>query len=84
MLVLACNKAVASTQCDAALLPAVLEGDSDAALGLLGGCLAGPASTSLHMRAALEMARISIQVGNYSDATRYLDLLRIMMQSGDR
>ncbi len=75
--------AQANAACDKVLERAANEKTPEAALSVLGACLAGPASLKVHQQVALEMADISLRTGDTEAALRYLDILRMMLEDAD-
>lgn len=75
--------AQANDVCDKVLKRAANEKKPEAALSVLGACLAGPAPSKIHQQVALEMANISLRTGDTEAALRYLDILRIMLEDMD-
>jgi len=70
----------ANPPCDDVLTRAAEQSEPETKLELLGGCLAAPAKPGVHIHIAVEMARISLQSENHEDVSRYLDLLREMLE----
>lgn len=72
--------AQANNACDKVLERAAHEQKPEAALSVLGACLAGSAPSKVHQQVALEMADISLRTGDTEAALRYLDILRMMLE----
>ncbi len=67
--------------CDQVFSQAAISPSPELALERLGGCLAAPAEPHVHARVAVEMARLSLQNGNYEDVARYLDILSLLLEA---
>jgi len=65
--------------CNNVLSEAAQQTDAQLALALLGGCLASSAESTVHLPVVLEMAKISLRVGEYDHTARYLEILSDML-----